>query len=64
MRGAVTHQPGTIAVSWETRVVFIRSHDKDYWYDSRYPSLGRILLHDELVSPEYGYEIIENRMAR
>jgi len=60
----VSHKPGAIAVKWEDRAVLIRSHNKDYWYDSRYPSLGRILLHDDRVTAEDGYEIIENRMAR
>lgn len=50
--------PGTIAVDWENRAVHIRSHEDNYWYDSRSFALGRILLRDEWVTPGR-YEIIQ-----
>lgn len=43
-------KPGTIAVDWDERAVYIRSYEADYWYDSRYPNVGKILTPDEWIA--------------
>lgn len=50
-------EPGTIAVDWEARAIRVRSAFENYWYDSRYPNLGYILLRDDTVTPDR-YEIM------
>lgn len=45
---------GTVAVNWDERYYLIRSPFSDYWLDSRYQNLGRILRHDSGVTePEF-----------
>lgn len=44
--------PGTIAIDWEERTLLVRSPFPDYWFDSRYPNVGRILMRDETVTPD------------
>lgn len=55
-------QPGTIAVDWEHRVVYIRSFRPDRWYDCRNPGSGSVLALDSWI--EETCEIIRPVPAR
>ena len=41
---------GTIAVNWQEKYVLIRSPFANYWHDSRYPNVGRMLIADSSVT--------------